>query len=199
VKNKEEYLTFMKNTPNIIVPASFFVELLRLDENEGKFEMMVEQNQIFARGNSDKLTSRLINGNYPEYKQILPTGYEINITANREELIRAVKITSLVADTQNGEIKIKASSNKQALLISSESIDRGGNLSNVAAKIDGPEFEVIFNCRYLIDGLNIISNYADKILLKLNKKKSPMLMRGINQTGEEEKNLSYVVMPIIKD
>jgi len=198
VINKEEYQLFIKNTPSIIVPASFFRELIRLGEEEESFSITVEQNQIFAGGNADKLTSRLINGNYPEYKQILPAEYEINVITGKEELMRAIKITSLVIDSQNGEVRIKSEKSKQNLLISSESIDRGGNLSKVAAKVSGPDFEVVFNCRYLIDGLNVIGNYADKVLLKLNKEKSPMLIRGKDEKTER-KDLSYVVMPIIKD
>jgi DNA polymerase-3 subunit beta len=194
----QEYLHFIEKNPSIIVPAQTLAELQRIMDGEETLQISIEQNQLFVRNNNFKIISRMINGNYPEYRQVLPKKYDITVKVDRDDLINAVKIASLVANNQNGEVKISNSADKQHLLVSAQSMDTGDNLSKIAADIDGPDFEVIFNCRYLSEGLNIAPLAGEEIMLKLNQQKSPVLIRGIDKERKEIETVSYVVMPIIK-
>lgn len=194
----EDYLTFIKNTPSIIIPANTFIEIQRLI-NGDNLEINIEQNQLFVKNGSVRLISRLINGNYPDYKQILPKNYDIQVNINKEELLNALKIASLVASDNSNEVHIKNTKENKSLEITTNSVDLGENSSKILANIKGVQFEVVFNCSYLLDGLNALNPESETVVLKLNKQKSPVLIREIKKDNKEEENFSYVIMPIIKE
>jgi DNA polymerase-3 subunit beta len=196
----DNYLDFIKNTPSIIIPALTFIEIQRVMSSiDDEIEFMIDQNQLFVKNTSVRIISRLINGNYPEYQQVLPEKYAIEIILNKQELLDALKISSLILGGVGNEVQIRFEDKKNKILISSQSEMAGNNLSEILVKkIKGEDFEVIFNCRYLMDGLSILGNDDGNIMLKLNKTKSPVLIREVNKLGKENERLSYVVMPIIK-
>jgi len=192
-----DYEVFINNTPSIIIPSLTFSELQRIISG-GDFELIISQNQLFIKNESVNLISRLISGNYPEYNQVLPEKYEIEVKINKGEFLNALKIASLVASNNNGEVRISNSKSNKGLKISAESVDSGENVSRIEAEISGPEFEVIFNCRYLLEGLNVVETETENVLLKLNPTKSPVIIKGLNLKNEEKEGFSYVIMPIIK-
>jgi len=194
----EEYLIFIKNNPSIILPASTLIEIQRVFE-KGEMEIKIDQNQFFIQNKEAKIVSRLINGNYPEYQQILPEKYETIIKINKNELLTALKIALLVVGNQNGEVNIKSSSDKKSIILTSQSIDAGENISEVSAEINGESFEMIFNCRYFLEGLNSLISDKNEVLLKMNKKNTPVCLKGLNQQGQEKEEISYIIMPIVKD
>ncbi len=192
----EEYFIFIENTPSIIIPALTFSEIQK-NLTEGEISLIIKQNQLFVGNNSTKIISKLINGNYIDYQQILPKKYSIEVKINRNELINALKIASLVSRDNNSEIKISNLKNKKELEISSYSNEAGENISKIAANILGDDFEILFNCNYLIDGLSVIKE--EWVILKLNKEKSPALMKGLDENEKEDFKFSYIIMPIIKN
>lgn len=195
----QEYKTYKEKNPTIIVPALALMELQRVVVSGEQIEFTVNQNQLFISTNSTKIISRLINGNYPEYKQVLPKTFEIKVKLNKEEFIRAVKIASLVANSQNGEVQLKNSKDKKHIIIAAQSIDTGDNISKIPAQIEGVDFSVLFNCRYLLEGLGGVLFDSDSVLLKLNQQKSPVILKSLNEEGKEDSSFSYVIMPIIKN
>lgn len=194
----EDYLAFIKNTPSIIIPANTFIEIQRMINGED-LEINIEQNQLFIKSGSVRLISRLINGNYPDYKQILPKEYEIQVNINKEEFLNALKIASLVVGNNGNEVNISNTKDNKTLEIATRSVDSGDNLSKIPANIKGSQFEVVFNCSYLLDGLNVLSPESGTVTLKLNKQKSPVLVREIKKENKEDERFSYVIMPIIKE
>ena len=196
----DDYLEFIKNTPSIIVPALTFMEIQRvISDLDDEAEFMIDQNQLFIKNTSVRIISRLINGNYPEYQQVLPEKYDIEISLNKQELLDALKISSLILGGVGSEVQIGFEDKKNKILISSQSEGAGDNLSEISVKkIRGEDFEVVFNCRYLMDGLSILGGDEGSIILKLNKTRSPVLIREMKGSGKENEQLSYVVMPIIK-
>jgi len=195
-KNKlsEEYLIFIENTPSVIIPALTLSEIQR-NLTDGEINLIIKQGQLFIGDNFTKIISKLINGNYIDYQQILPKKYSIEIKINKNDLLNALKISAMVSKDNNSEIKIKNKTEKE-LLISSFSSDSGDNLSKVSAEISGGTFETLFNCDYLIDGLSVIR--SDKVIIKLNQEKSPALIKGLLKNEKEDDKFSYVIMPIIK-
>jgi DNA polymerase-3 subunit beta len=143
--------------------------------------------------------SRLINGNYPDYKQILPYKYLVELSVDKEEVLSALKIASLVAVDNNGEVVLKKKEGDRVLKVLSQSSESGENESQVKTSSKKGEFEIIFNCRFLIDGLNAVKSQTNEVLLKINQKKSPVLIRGFDKKGSEDNKISYIIMPIIKD
>ncbi len=195
-KINEEYFIFIENNPSIIIPS---LTLSEIQKNliEGEIEIMIKQGQLFIGDNSTKIISKLINGNYIDYQQILPKKYSIEVKIDKNELLKALKISALVSRDNNGEIKINNSKNNKNLEIISSSNEAGENYSQVLADISGEDFKVLFNCNYLIDGLGVIKE--DQVVIKLNQEKSPALLKGVNKKEKEDNKFSYIIMPIIKD
>jgi len=197
----EEFLAFKKENPSIIVPALTLSEIQRIASSNTtgqSLKFSIDQNQLFVSNNEVKIISRLINGNYPEYKQVLPKSFEIEAVVEREKVVNAVRISSLMAAGQAGEVKITKIKDNPNLIISSQSMDTGENVSEIVSKVKGVPFEVHFNCQYLLDGLSLGVFRSEKVIFKLNQQKSPMVIRGFNEEGKEDERFSYVVMPIIK-
>lgn len=197
IEAKDEYDAYKEKMPSIIVPALSLSELQRITD-EGDLRVVVDQNQLFLSTKSTKIISRLINGNYPEYRQVLPKKYDIKLKVDKQQIVDALKIASLVANNQNGEVQFKSGKTGKNLILKAQSIDTGDNISKVDAEIQGPGFEVLFNCRYLLEGLNSVLFDSVDVELNLNKQKSPVLLKNPQNEKEPQITFSYVIMPIIK-
>lgn len=197
--NEEVYNVFIQENPSLIIPNLTFLELQRiLDGDEDELSFNIDQNQLFIKSGDTYIISRLINGNYPEYKQIIPKEYKIVTKIRKDDFLDALKVNSLFLDGTNNEIKIK--SNKNEIVTSSQSEGLGSNVSKVKAENKGGDFEIILNCRYLMDGLGIFSNTDEYIELRINDQKTPVLIQRLKKDKSElDEKLSYIVMPIIKD
>jgi len=179
----------------IIVPAKTVQEFLRvlngLDglEIEGQPEARIylAENQILLTVDSVELISRLINGHYPDYKQIIPTKTQTEVFVSRQELIRAVKASALFSKTGINDITLVFS--KDRIVVSSFSGASGESQIEVEADIKGVENEITINYRYLLDGLNNIDGEAVNIGVVNNS--TPCVLRS-----EKDKTYLYIVMPI---
>jgi DNA polymerase III subunit beta len=197
IEDEEGFELFKEKKSAIIIPALALMEVQRIAKDE-EINIVIEQNQLFISTSEIKIVSRLINGNYPEYKQVLPKKFDIELEVEKEKLLNAVKIASLVTNSQNGEVNFKNTKELDALLITAQSMDSGDNLSKIPAKITGTEFEILFNCRFILEGLSSVLFDCEKVLVKLNKQKSPVIFKKIKAKGVIDESFSYVIMPIIK-
>jgi len=177
---------------SIIIPQRTVLEIIRiLGEKEGQEEeikIALSNNQILFDFNSTQVISRLIDGQYPDYQQIIPSNSQTEIVIDRVELINNIKVASLFTGKVN-DIKMFIDPGKSIIEISSKNTDVGENKSKIEADIKGNEVEVIFNYRYILDGLNNI--YSDKVIIGLNDNIKPVLIRPVGDLS-----YSYVVMPI---
>lgn len=199
LNNKEvdqEYLVFIENTPSIIIPALTLSEIQK-NLTEGEIEIMIKQGQLFIGDNSTKIISKLINGKYIDYQQILPEKYAIEVKVKKDELLNALKIATMVSRDNNSEIQINNSKDNKNLEIISYSMESGENFSQVSVDLSGGDFKTMFNGNYLIDCLNVIK--TEEVVIKLNQEKSPALIKGLDKKEKEDKRFSYIIMPIIKD
>lgn len=185
---------------SIIIPAETLRELnkiLSIDENknDNTIYLLIENNQIFFKINDIKIVSRLINGKYPDYKQIIPNEFKTNIIINKDELLRATKIASVFTKNKDGEINLKIFNDK--VLIKSESLEVGENEVelNILEK-KGEDQEVTINPRYLIDALNTME--TNKISIFINNGESPIGIRMVNDDNNVFNDYIYIIMPIKK-
>ena len=184
-----------KNDQKIIVPAKTIQELLRIlgnfetisDDNDGKIKIFISENQILFNFASVEMISRVINGNYPDYKQIIPTKSQTMVLIDRVELIRAVKAASLFTKTGINDITMIFSKNKA--IVSSFSGANGESQIEISSNINGDDNELTVNYKYLLDGLNNI----DGQLIRLNvlNNSSPCII-----LPEKDDSYLYIVMPI---
>lgn len=179
----------------IIVPAKTIQELLRILNNlenreleeKPEIKIYLSENQILFTVDSVELISRLINGHYPDYKQIIPAKSQTEALIERTEIIRAVKAAALFSKTGINDINLQLSKNK--IIVSSFSGASGESKIELAATVRGDENEITINHRYLLDGLNNIGDEMVKIGILNNN--TPCLLKP-----EKEDNYLYLVMPI---
>jgi DNA polymerase-3 subunit beta len=179
----------------IIVPSKTVQELLRILNNiEGgelgedeEVKFYLSENQILFTFDSVELISRLINGHYPDYKQIIPAQSQTNVLIERSELTRAVKAAALFSKTGINDITLLFSKGK--MLVSSFSGMSGESQIELEAEVKGIDNEVTINYRYLLDGLNNIE--GDMVRLNILNNTTPCVLRP-----EKDVNYLYIVMPI---
>ena len=179
---------------SVIVPQRTVAELSYvLAGLNGKLKIMLDPSQIgFNFSPKDpldpqiKLISRLVEGKYPEYEEIIPSKISTQAVLEKDEFQRKIKIASLFS-SRIQDIKLKIEP-KKPLLISSSSAEVGEINSKMEAKTEGRPIEIIFNWKYLLDGLMVID--ASEVLFGVNEITSPALLKPIG-----DKSYLYVLMP----
>jgi len=172
---------------SFIVPQRTAQELIRiLGEREGELKIILGHNQVLFDAGEAQLVSRLIEGQYPDYQQIIPKNFTHQIVAEREALLNSIRVAGIFSSKVNN---ITLSIKKGQLEVLSNDADLGENKTQIEAEIKGGDLEVNFNYRYILDGLQNIA--AKKVFLGLNSEASPMVIKPA-----EENDYLYVIMPI---
>lgn len=196
-KEKEvEYNLFREKNISAIIPSNTLSEVMRVISPETKEILVsVEESQIFFQVDNVRIVSRLINGRYPEYKQIIPTSFSTRVIMMKEDLLRAVKIAGIFAKNKSGEVKFLIRPENSQTEVFSRTEEVGENKTVLQSEIIGPGQEVVFNPRYIADVLSAVS--TEKIALLLNSSASPAVLRMVQ--GKENKelgNYTHIIMPI---
>ncbi len=195
--NQELYDLFRQKRDNLIVPASTLIELSRIinPETDEEIKIAIEEGQIFFEIGECVLVSRLINGKYPEYKHIMPSEYQTRVVLEKNQLQSLVKMASVFTTSKANEISLKIDAEKAQLLVMVKSAEAGENSSEVKLDVSGPSQEVIFNYKYLLDGINTIT--TSQVAILMNNDSTPVALKEIDEkTGEVLENYTYIVMPI---
>jgi DNA polymerase III subunit beta len=174
----------------LIVPARALAELPRAFRGEaGDVEVLVSRarNQVFFRAGSSEVTSRLIDGQYPNYSQVIPSKSSTVIRVSTAELTQTVRAVSLFARDSANVIRIRAQAG--SLVLSATTNEVGDSRAELDAHVDGPEVQIAFNARYVLDALGVVER--DQVELKFDGPLSP----GLIQAPSAEDYL-YVIMPV---
>jgi DNA polymerase-3 subunit beta len=169
-----------------IVPERALTEAGRAAVDlKGEIEAVTDGSQISFRIGPLTLTSRLIEGEFPNYRQLLPEGHESRLTVSRQQLLEAVRRVGLLArDTT----PVRLEFNALGVKLSSSSPDLGQAVETVEARYEGEDLTAAFNPQYLIDGLTAATGESVRIDVRDGLK--PGVVRG---EGDE---LTYLVMPV---
>jgi len=145
---------------------------------------------VIYSGTTDNFnfTSRLIEGDYPDYKKIIPEGLETEVRIKKEELLNSVKAANIFSRQISNSVSLSVKS-KGEIEVSSPESQIGDSITVVKAEVKGKGGEITFNSRYLLDFLNTFKE--EEIIFKMNDKISPGLFQGI-----KDKNYLYIVMPL---
>lgn len=196
-ETSENYRIFLGKLSSIIVPANTFSELMRvITPTTEKVKFSIEESQIFFEVDSVQIVSRLINGKYPEYKQIIPEKFATRVVLSKEEFARAIKIASVFSGNRtSGEVRLSINAEQGSMAVKSQSQETGENESTLPGDIVGPGQEVVFNPRYLLDGINSVP--TNQIAFLLNSGSSPAAFKMIDEEkGTVREEYTYIVMPI---
>ncbi|MCX6796577.1 MAG: hypothetical protein NTW06_03710, partial [Candidatus Falkowbacteria bacterium] len=149
---------------------------------------LTDNQVLFSLGNTE-LISRLIEGQYPDYRQIIPSRSETAATINREELTRAVKAAALFSKSGINDINLDFPLGKNKIIISSASSQTGENITELDAIVNGKDNGMVINYRYLLDGIN--SAEGENIKINIIDGNTPCVIKG-----EKEEGYIYIIMPI---
>jgi DNA polymerase-3 subunit beta len=196
MEKNERYQSFIQEHPSFIVPAETLHELQRsIMPESDRVGVALHENQLFFQVDDIQIISRLINGKYPDYKQIIPSRFSCAVSFDRETLLRAVRVGSVFSSSSSGEILFKILPKEGKVIISSLSQEIGENKVMVMAQIDGgDEMEISFHPKYILDGLNILQ--GERVVFQCNTPHTPVALRMVD--GERKDTFLYIVMPIRK-
>ena len=180
----------IKKNKNLIIPLKTLQELLRiLSDDQDNLEIYSSENQVLFVYNNIEIISRVINGQYPQYEQIIPQKHKTKVIINTEDLTQIVKRASLFCQPGINNIDLKFNPKTQKVTIKVINNQLGENISQIKAKIEGEENSIIFNYRYLLDGLLNIG--SKEVSLEMTDSESPCLFKPIDKKG-----YLYIIMPI---
>lgn len=187
-ENKKEY--------SIIIPQKTVRELINILPNQkGKIKIYFSSNQVMfeclseGSGNPEfQIISRLIEGKYPDYQDIIPKKHKTQLILSRQEFINQIKTASLFSGRVN-KIKFKIFPEQGKIELLAQDSEIGESSSFFKGKIKGEEIEVFFNWRFLLDGLLGIE--SEEVIFELNKKQEPAILKPVGNN-----TFLYVVMPV---
>jgi DNA polymerase-3 subunit beta len=178
----------LKEEKRIIFSRKSLSELRRfLDDEAKQVKMVIGKNHILFEMDSIQFFTRLIEGTYPNYEQVIPVAGEKVIVIDRILLMKSLRRVSLMSKERSSAVKVDIEPNTMG--ISASNPDVGEAKDEIAMEYSGEPLTVAFNARYILDALSVMN--TDKILIKLNEPLSPTL---IMETGNED--YKYVVMPM---
>ena len=177
-------------TGEIIIPTKAVTELNRLLQNTGNVIIRFTENQIsFTLDGEGQhgivLISKLVEGNYPNYRQVIPKETEHRVKIERELMLECVHRAALVTSYKSNSVKLKVS--KNLLEISGQSTEYGESHESMAIAYDGPEVQVAFNPQFLMEPLKALTK--DEVFFEFKDELSPGLFKTLD-------NFICVIMPL---
>jgi DNA polymerase-3 subunit beta len=182
----------------IIIPVKTLQEISRILsvfkddvnlENQENIEIYINEGQILFSYNNIELISRVIDGQYPEYKEIIPQSFTTTIVSNINNLIKTIKTASLFTKSGIFDIQLEFSKDAQEIIINSSSNQIGENQSTIPAQITGESIIITLNYRYLLDGLQ--NCVGDEVEISLIDSNSPCIIKPVS-----DNKYLYLIMPI---
>lgn len=144
----------------VIIPSKAVNELTRILEDEGMAKIQISENQICFELNHCMLVSRLIDGHFPNYKQVIPEKIRQRVRLNRTSFENAVKRAALITNEKSNSVKLTFSKGK--LVVSANTPELGEAREDVAIEFDGEEVAIAFNPSYILD---ILRNLSDETVI----------------------------------
>ncbi|MCL2173831.1 DNA polymerase III subunit beta [Candidatus Saccharibacteria bacterium] len=174
---------------NTIIPASALSDVVRILSDETKEVIMsFSDDQVSFVIGDVTVTSRLIDGNFIDYRQLIPTKTDVVATLDRNEFIRITKISELFARESAGSITLKVDASSSTLSMHSITSELGENNSIVEATIKGSG-AITLNSKFLLDALNQID--GENVKLQFSGKLAPALL-----TADGDDTYKHIIMPV---
>jgi DNA polymerase-3 subunit beta len=173
-----------------IIPTTTLQEVLRtVTDDVSEVDMLFDETQVRFRVGESEITSRLIDGNYPDYRQLIPKESETDIIIGTSEFVRITKIAGLFARESGGSVTLTADKEKQTLSIHSIASELGENTSGANAEVS-EDGQVTLNSRYLSDALSVID--GDVAEFRFSGKLAPCVLTA----KTKDANYKHIIMPL---
>ncbi|MBA3757261.1 DNA polymerase III subunit beta [Candidatus Saccharibacteria bacterium] len=178
-----------KTSLNFLVPATAAADLLRIiGDSDKEIKITHDDQQVRFEVGDVILVARLIEGNYPDYRKLIPVKFATTVRLSRTDFLNITKVSSLFARESAGSITIKADKASGDISINAIASQLGENTATAKAEVNGGG-EVTLNSRYLIDALNAFS--SAEVEFCFNGKLEPCILRS-----QSEQNYMHLIMPL---
>ena len=183
---------------DVIVPARAMRELARiLGDHADPVRLAITPNrsQLLVRVGETEFLSRLIDGTFPDFRQIIPREFNTRLELGRDAFLNAVRRASYFARDNNDVVRLEVHAGEEEFMpgsveVSANAAERGSSQSFVDASVSGPETQIAFNARYLADVLGVLRN--GQVVIGMN---------GANQAGVVRpggsEDYTHVIMPMV--
>ena len=164
-------------------------KLLTLRSTEKSIKLFYDKGQVVFISSNQIITTRTLEGDYPNYSQLIPDNFSKLFIFNTKKLTDALERIAVLADQQSSVVKIKLDENNLAL-ISADAQDIGSANESIPVSYSGENFDIAFNVRYLLEGLKVIS--SENVVLKCNLSTTP----AVFVPEDNINSFTYLVMPV---
>jgi len=185
----EKRLMKAKEDIKLLIPATALHDVLRIiNDYEGDIQVVHDDQQVQFRADDVELLARLIEGNYPDYRKLIPASFTTTATVQRSDLANTVKVSSLFARESAGSIVIEVDESKETLDIHAVASQLGENDATLKVSATG-EGSITLNSRYIIDALQVMEGKTVKI--SFNGKLDAVML-----TDAENDDYLHIIMPL---
>ncbi len=185
----EKKLTSLKDEVNLLVPSTALQDLLRIiGDKDDEVKVYADTQQVLFTVGDSELISRLVDGNYPDYRKLIPAEFSIKAELDPDEFLNITKVAGLFARESAGSIILHFDEAKKSVSISSVASQLGENTSTIDSKVTG-EGDISLNSRYLIDALGAF--HGDSIVFQCNGRVEACV---VADPGNED--YIHIIMPL---
>lgn len=177
---------------DVTVPGKALRELERLLQSYQGTEpisLRFDPTQVVFELGHQRITTRLLEGQYPNYRQLIPKQFERQLTIDRKQLMSALERIGVLADQRNNIVKLSIAGSAQTLALSVEAQEVGSGREEMSAQVTGEDLDIAFNVRYLLEGLRALP--SPEVQLQCNSATSPAILTPVSGL-----QMTYLVMPV---
>ncbi len=178
----------------VTLPARSLREVERLMaswKGNDPVSLFCERGQVVVLAADQMVTSRTLEGTYPNYRQLIPDSFSRTIDLDRRAFISALERIAVLADQHNNVVRIATEPATGLVQISADAQDVGSGSESLPAEINGDAVQIAFNVRYVLDGLKAMD--CDRVRLSCNAPTTPAILTPAN---DDHPGLTYLVMPV---
>ena len=186
----ERRLVGTKSDVSVIIPTQTLQEVMRnIIDDSSEVDILFDETQVRFRINDAEIISRLIDGNFPDYRQLVPKVSETTVTLNKLDFVRITKIAGLFARESGGSVTLTADSNKGVLSVHSIASQMGENTSEAKAKVTA-DGQITLNSRYLSEALSVID--GENVEFSFSGKIAPCILKST----DPKTDYYHIIMPL---
>jgi DNA polymerase-3 subunit beta len=181
----------LEESLRILLPLKNVTEILKIfGEFQGLIKVRFNKNQISFSAENIYLTSRVIDGIFPDYRQIIPKDSSTEAVVLKQDLLNALKLSNIFSDKFN-QVNLKILPKEKIFELSSANNDIGENKTNLDAVLNGENIELSFNYKYFLDCF--VSINTDSVSIKFSGDDKPIVISPISDSS-----FTYLIMPMNK-
>lgn len=177
---------------SVTIPGKALRELERIlqiyPSSEPVAFQLDDTQAVFDLG-QQRITTRLLEGQYPNYRQLIPSQFERQLTLDRKQFTASLERIAVMADQRNNIVKLSINNDSSSLALSVEAQEVGNGHETLPAQITGEDLDIAFNVRYLLEGLKALP--SSEIQIQCNTATSPSVLTPLGGT-----KITYLVMPV---